>query len=76
MFRSFEGLLGASAKFSSSCSELDEEAADVVVDGGKLKRLVAGKDALWPTCAAGDGDLDARPLPRQGSCSRSIGVAE
>ena len=37
-------LLGASMKFSSSCSKLVEDA--VAVAGGKLKRFVAREDAL------------------------------
>ena len=45
-FGDVEELLGASTKFSSSCSPLAEGAVAVVVAGGKLKRFVAREDAL------------------------------
>ena len=39
-------LLGASMKFSSSCSKLVEDAVAVAVAGGKSKQFVAVEDAL------------------------------
>ena len=41
---------------------------ETVADDGKLKRLVAGGDAVCPTRAAGDGDRDPLPKPRQTTC--------
>ena len=71
MATDMDELLGASTNLSSLSST-------PVVAGEKLKRLVACEGMLSPMRAAGKGEREPapRPLPRQGSCSRSIGVAE
>ena len=71
MATDMDGLLGASTNLSSLSSTL-------VVAGGKLKRLVACEGMLSPMRAEGEGEREPapRPLPRHGSCRRSMGVVE
>ena len=71
MATDMDELLGASTNLSSLSST-------PVVAGEKLKRLVACEGMLSPMRAAGEGEREPapRPLPRQGSCRRSMGVVE
>ena len=72
MAKAVDELLGASTNLSSESSKLVADA------GRKLKRLVACEGMPSPTRAAGEGEREPapRPLPRQGSCRRSMGVVE